>query len=536
MTKSLVRRILDGGSNLVKYGRVRRLDIPSHPLRSHLAPITERVRALRKDDAAQLRALLDAHEHDFLAAGHEVFLCFNFYHAGALEKAARYAERLDPSKIAKKEQAFVANILFEWRALQRMRAGNAPIEVAERSLSTSVDQERIRSLYLVASSLPHIVSGYTLRSDAIVGTLENSDAVDFVPVARPGFPMDRHDRLSMANNGGSSFATLDSERAYQGDLEIYLDGAIDSLERFARSNDIQLVHGVSNYRNGAIGLVLARKMGVPFIYEIRGLWEETADTKRKGWRHTERFEFERLFEKFLFREADGIFCINEAVRAELDDQRRSNVAVLPNCVRAELVREPVSRKAASDKLTIGYIGSILEYEGLDTLLGAMAVLRDEGLLVELDLYGRGQYAETLKQLAKSLKLQKQVRFHGLVEPDIVPSLYDRFDLCVFARKPYRVCELVTPLKPVEAMANGVPCLLSDVAPMREIAEDGSAIFVKAGDVMSLVGAIRDFAALTARDRLAIACKAKERVERHYTWESQEETVVDVYRKAFDERG
>lgn len=530
--KPWTRRVADAVRNLARHGRIHVTGSSAARMPSAIREISTKVRIERGRDARAVRRLLDEHESEFVERGQSRFLAFNYYHAGSLAKAAHYAEQLDPAELTDQERVFAANIAFEYRALQRLRSGRPPVAMPSTAVAPAATAGPTKSLYIAASSRPYIVSGYTSRSEALVTALQGCADFAVVPVTRPGFPADRRDAREAAEDGaGHAFETLPADALFQGDLEEYLSGALDTLEPRARDLGITLVHGVSNHRNGVIGLALARRLGLPFVYEVRGLWEETTDAKLAGWRDTERFEYERRSEAFLAREADGVLVINAPVRDELGLEAGGNVHILPNCVPEQSIVERSERNEGKG-LTIGYIGSVLEYEGLDDLVHAIAMVQQHGLDVRLDIYGRGGDRQRLSELAADLGA-RGVTCHGEVEPERIANLYAGFDLCVFPRKPHRVCQLVTPLKPFEAMANDVNVIVSDVAPMAFLAEEDAALSFAAGDARALADQIERFAAMTPRQRSAMRTKAREMLKRSFVWERQCGTIAETYRQAAD---
>ncbi|MCJ8191576.1 glycosyltransferase [Sphingomicrobium aestuariivivum] len=538
MAKPVAERIRDGARNLWRHGRLRAPEFylsrrqRAPRMSPALAAAAQEIRALRHRDAAAAGRLVDAHEAEFLAAGQDKFLAFAHFHAGRLERAAGLLDRIEAARLTDNEALLAGRVRSDWRSLEALREGRSPIPLAPRAVQGVAPEGPVRSLYLAATSLPFITSGYTSRSDALVRALLADARFDLHPATRPGFPEDRPDADPHAVAAETLFDRFDCTVDYRGDLHAYLDAALPRLVEAAGDRGHHLVHGVSNFRNGAIGLALARAIGLPFIYEVRGLWEETTDSKVAGWRNTERFEMERRFEQFLFAEAEGVLVINAQVRDTLAKGPRDNVRLLPNSIARERIRSTGDDADPGPPLRLGYIGSLVAYEGLDDVLDALAILAREGMDVRYDVYGDGKEREALEQRARALGLAEQVSFHGRVAPADVPTLYDRFDLCIFARKDRQVCRLVTPLKPIEAMANDTACLLSALPPLEDIASKEAALFCAPGEAASIAGAIARFAALTGPERARIRKAARSELAARFTWEAQCDVVADVYREAF----
>lgn len=534
MSKSIAKKIFDGSMNVFKYGRLHQFEHYPKSKNSSLNGVTERIREIRTKDVTELRALLQEYECQYIDEGHHKFLCFNYYHSGDLEKAAQFADKVSSKVTFRTDKIMLENIKFEWRALNLLRDGQPPVELDFRVKLEKRDPKNLRSLYIAASCLPFVLSGYTVRTNAIIQSIADGCLSAVVPLTRPGFPFDRPDLKDLGFDGDNSahFNHIDCKQSYRGDMNVYLQSILPDLEDFVKCQEIDIIHGVSNYRNGVIGLALARRLRLPFVYEIRGLWEETTAAKRSGWRDTMRYEYERRFEKFLYSEADGVLTINRQVRRLLEVSVRNNSELLPNCVPHKTIKSARVTKAKTRAVRLGYIGSILEYEGLDDLLTAVAKLKKMRYRMTLDIYGSGEFLAKLLCMAKQLNLKSIVKFHGQVAPERVADLYDGFDLCVFARKPYDVCKLVTPLKPIEAMANGVNCLVSDVPPMFDIAKFGGALTFEAGNVESLVNSLRRFCEMSHDERQFYVDEARNMIADNYTWERQALTISEVYKNSF----
>ena len=125
------------------------------------------------------------------------------------------------------------------------------------------------------------------------------------------------------------------------------------------------------------------------------------------------------------------------------------------------------------KIVIGYIGSFVEYEGLDLLLEAASELKKElGAFFRILLVGDGSIYEKLWRMSRFLAIEDIVTFTGRVPYEQVDRYYSLIDVVALPRLGLRVCELVSPLKPFEAMATGKVLITSDVEALSEIVEDG----------------------------------------------------------------
>jgi glycosyltransferase involved in cell wall biosynthesis len=139
---------------------------------------------------------------------------------------------------------------------------------------------------------------------------------------------------------------------------------------------------------------------------------------------------------------------------------------------------------------LGFIGSFYAYEGLDLLLAALPAILQQMPDVKVLLVGGGPQDAALKQQVMALDLKDRVVFTGRVPHAEVNRYYDLIDVLVYARHPMRLTELVTPLKPLEAMAQGRLMVASDVGGHKELIQDGkTGVLFRAGDTGDLAGKV-----------------------------------------------
>lgn len=356
--------------------------------------------------------------------------------------------------------------------------------------ATSHRKEDVSVAYVASSSQPWSVAGYAIRTHEMLTTMVRRD-VDITCFTRPGFPWDRPDILADPD-------ALESERLQVGDVtylhcqtpfveadpENYMQNAARILKDRIEAEGRTIVHAASNYRNGLPALIAARSLGLPFIYEVRGLWELTAASRRRGWEDTERFEYERQIERLIVREADLVFTITGAVRDELlagfgeDEVDAGRFQLLSNAIDPGAF-EPAARdeklaaklEIEAEDFVLVYAGSLLEYEGLDDVIDAVGLLRQRNIPAKLIVVGAGRAADELKRRAPELVACGAVTFQGKVKPDKIRSYLSLADAVPIVRKPFRVCELVSPLKPFEAMSMEKVVIVSDLQALGEIVRD-----------------------------------------------------------------
>jgi PEP-CTERM/exosortase A-associated glycosyltransferase len=304
-----------------------------------------------------------------------------------------------------------------------------------------------------------------------------------------------------------------------------------------------VLHAHSPVLNALPALWAGRRLGLPVVYEMRASWEDAAVDH--GTTHTGslRYRASRALETFALRSTPYITTICEGLRREIVARGvpARRVTVIPNAVDVEAFRpaapDPALRHALGldGSVVLGFAGSFYAYEGLDLLLDALALLGQGKRGVKLLLLGGGPQEAALREQAQRLGLRDRVIFTGRVHHGDVQRHYDLMDVLVYPRRSMRLTELVTPLKPLEAMAQGKVVLASDVGGHRELVRPGETGFLfPAGDAGALATALRD---VLARPDAWPAMRAAGRrfVEQERTWRLSVRRYADVYRAALGAR-
>ncbi|MBL8698827.1 MAG: glycosyltransferase, exosortase A system-associated [Alphaproteobacteria bacterium] len=309
------------------------------------------------------------------------------------------------------------------------------------------------------------------------------------------------------------------------------------IRAVAREVRPDVIHAHSPVLNAIPAWLVARLVGVPFVYEIRAFWEDAAVDHGSTVEGSARYRATRMIESFMIRRADAVMTICEGLRADIVgrgvDPRK--ITVIPNAVNVGDFT--VGRAADRDlkrslglegKQVLGFIGSFYAYEGLDVLLEAVERLKARRDDVAVLLVGGGPQDAALRAQAEKLGLHDLVRFTGRVPHAEVQRYYDLVDVLCYPRKPMRLTDLVTPLKPLEAMAQGRIVLASDVGGHRELIRDRDTGYLfAAGDPEALATAIDDV--LNARDAWdGMRVRARRFVEDERSWERSVAGYSPVY--------
>jgi glycosyltransferase involved in cell wall biosynthesis len=389
-----------------------------------------------------------------------------------------------------------------------------------------------RSLHVLAFSLPYSSNGYAIRSHALLQAL-NRGGWDTRIYTRPGFPGDsdaawRSQVLDKSCTvGGLSYNRLPLPSRLGITESMYLCAAAEAFKQVLIDEQPVVVHAGSNHMTALPALIAARELGVGFVYEIRGFWDITRASSDPGFSGSARHRRLRLLENLVCRHADRLLTLTGAMRDELirrgcDTDRirlapngADSAAAVSATARSELALSCGLRAGVP---VVGYIGSFVDYEGLDDLVAAAAMLRDRGVDFDLLLVGDGLMHESVLNTASRLDLADRLRAPGRVPAAQVPSYYALIDVCVYARKPWPVCEMVSPLKPCEAMANGKAVLASSVHALSEVVkhEETGLLFEK-GSIVALAAGLERLLG-DAPLRRVLGDAARKWVERERTWD------------------
>ena len=384
----------------------------------------------------------------------------------------------------------------------------------------------MRILHILDHSLP-LHSGYSFRTAAILRE-QRRLGWETLQLTTP-----RHGRVSqnVDDAGGWHF----HRTLFQPNAISRVPGAIYVQEMAATGRRIKelvgefepdLLHAHSPVLNALPALWVRRQCGIPVVYEVRALWEDAAvdhGTTREG---SLRYGASRALETFALRHADHITTICEGLREEIVGRGipRDRITVVPNAVDATQFRvggppDPELRAhlGLDGKTVIGFAGSFYAYEGLDLLIEATALLAPTRKNLRLLLVGGGLQEANLKAMVAERGLDGRVIFAGRVPHGEVQRYYDLIDVLAYPRHRMRLTEIVTPLKPLEAMAQGRMFVASDVGGHRELVRDGETGFLfPAGDAQALARALESVLERKA-DWPRMREQARRFVETDRTW-------------------
>ena len=394
----------------------------------------------------------------------------------------------------------------------------------------------LRVLHVLDHSIP-LHSGYTFRTLAIlreqrrlgwqtfhvtspkhVGASELEESVD-------GWDFHR----TPAAAGTSSVPGL-NEWALMRQLERRLTEVVEKVKP-------NILHAHSPVLNALPALRVGKRLGIPVVYEVRAFWEDAAVDHGSTSEGSLRYRLTRRLETHALHRAQHVFTICEGLRADIVARGISahKVTVIPNAVDTAAF-EPggtadaaLKTKLGLDGATVvGFIGSFYAYEGLDLLLDALPALLKSRPELRVLLVGGGPQDAALKAQAQRLGVAGQVVFTGRVPHAEVQRYYDLIDVLAYPRHSMRLTELVTPLKPLEAMAQGRLLVASDVGGHKELIRHGETGWLfNAGSASALADAL--LALLQQRERWPhLRAAGRQFVESQRNWARSVSHYVPAY--------
>jgi PEP-CTERM/exosortase A-associated glycosyltransferase len=395
-------------------------------------------------------------------------------------------------------------------------------------------------LHVVGHSSPHSQVGYTVRTDSIVRAQRAAGLEPHV-VTRLGFPWDQgvKDAAPFDVLGDVRYHRLRPAGRTPLRLDDRLAETVTAADRLAREIQPAVIHAASDYRNAAVALTLGEQLGVPVVYEVRGFWEETRLREQgEGAEARECYVLHRERELDCMRRVDHVVTLAEVMRRELVARgvEAERISVIPNGVDENAFSELERDEALAEHLGIrpgeqvlGYISSLSSYEGIEYLIAATARLRRAGRQVRCLIVGDGDVRAALEDQVEALGDPELAIFTGRVPHADVRSYYSLIDVFVVPRTAERVSQLVTPLKPYEAMANGRAVVASRVPALAEmVIDEVNGLTFHPEDDADLAAVVDGLLEQPAR-RQALGLSARTWVLANRTWSQNGAVYADLYR-------
>lgn len=471
-------------------------------------------------------ALLEAVAPDERGAGWSAAAARLAAHRGDLEEAARLAARHPRN-----------------RHLARRMAGERD---AFRGVASSLPAEtghtpaQGRVLHVLTNSLPHTGSGYAQRSHSILASLRDG-GFEVEAVTRPGYPVQIGVPWAAERDvvDGIAYQRLLPARLAQGQAA-RLQQHVELLAAHVRRTRPALLHTTTHFTNAVAVEAVARAFGIPWVYEVRGQLADTwAAVRGPEALESERYRLFQEREAEAARRADGVVTLGEGMRDRLlaAGVAEDAVVLCPNAVGGAFTAEPEDRDVArarlgwdvpEDAFVVGTVSSLVDYEGLDTLLRAAALLAPRRPELRVHIAGDGVARPGLQALAGRLGIAHLCSFPGRVARADARWHHAALDAFVVPRRDLPVTRSVTPMKTVEASATGRPVVASDLPALAELVDHGrTGLLVPAEDPAALADALARLAADPA-ERARLGAAGRQWALATRTWEANARRYRDLY--------
>jgi PEP-CTERM/exosortase A-associated glycosyltransferase len=323
-------------------------------------------------------------------------------------------------------------------------------------------------------------------------------------------------------------------------LMIALAGRIRQVVEIEKPD---LLHAHSPVLTALPALWVGRKVGIPVVYEIRAFWEDAAAARGTYGQDSWKYKLGRSLETWACRKADQVTVLSRGLKDDLTKRGISSekVSIVFNGVNADDFKactrdaEYFETWRLARKKVIGFIGSFFRYEGLDLLVRAVARLTATRSDIVLILVGGGEMEAQLQAQIKQLSLENKVVMAGSIPHDRIPGIYALVDVLAYPRYSTRLTELVTPLKPLEAMAMGKALVASDIGGHRELIRHGhTGLLFPPGNVTALAGELeRLLADQTLRQNLQK--QGCDWVCQEHSWDKTTAVYCDIYAAALGKK-
>ncbi|MGE0083149.1 MAG: TIGR04063 family PEP-CTERM/XrtA system glycosyltransferase [Desulfococcaceae bacterium] len=401
----------------------------------------------------------------------------------------------------------------------------------------------MKILHILDHSLP-LHSGYTFRSQNIF-LAQRSRGWEPVILTSPKHEESwkgewhwQEDIGDFTYYRSGAVASAPIPFAYESKLMLRLAKRIRQVADMEKPD---ILHAHSPVLNAIPALWVGRQMKIPVVYEIRAFWEDAAVDHGTYAENSWKYRLTRAIETWVCKKADHVAILchglkNDLIKRGIEAKKITPVfnAVNPeNFALCDPDEQFVQEWGLKNKKVIGFIGSFYRYEGLDLLVEAFSQIADLHPDAVLLLIGGGEMAKELKEKANLLNIGDKLIMPGRIDHEKIAGVYALIDILAYPRYSMRLTELVTPLKPLEAMAMGKAFIASDVGGHKELIRHNHTGFLfPAGNAKALAAGL-DRLLRDETLRTGLQTEGFRWVREHHTWEKTTSVYVPVYKNILD---
>ncbi|QKF94322.1 glycosyl transferase family 1 [Fadolivirus algeromassiliense] len=363
------------------------------------------------------------------------------------------------------------------------------LKIDTKTIKRKPDDETINILYLINSSIEYETNGYTVRTHNLLKNISD-DKFRVYAITKYGYPHERD--LTYHQNQINEEYNLDNviykkllnktDNMNDSNTIEYLKKYINQVIKLCIESNVKIIHACSNYLNGIVALYASKYLGIKCIYEVRNMVDEPLTVNRLDLVNSDMLKMMNLQEKNVLSNVDHIITVNNCLKEKLINNSliEENITIIENGVDTMLFvpnndyRMQLRNKYNINDNTpvIGYIGNLIQYEGIDTILKCIKLLKDQGINIKFVIGGDGSYKNEISNLIDSLKLNDNVIQIGKIEHRSVNKYYNMFDIVIYPRKISDFCNSKSSSKLLEAMLMEKPVIVSKSSGWSEIIIDG----------------------------------------------------------------
>lgn len=317
------------------------------------------------------------------------------------------------------------------------------------------------------------------------------------------------------------------------------------VKKIIKTYKIDLIHQYTQSSVGNYCLDISKKFNIPFIYSFRGISEAgmlaTINMRRLSNKKNIKFMYNKLKEEEteILKNSNFITTLSEPMKNVLVKRGidENKILIIPNSIDHTLLtkryeKDLKEKNLLNDCYVIGHFGHLREYEGIEILLKSLRIILNCGMKVKLLLIGSfvPRYVVYLKNIIKNENLEKNVIFIGRIPHNEIGKYYYIVDMIVIPRLDTYECRIVTPLKPIDAMAFKTLVVASDLPALRyTINPYETGILFKPSDPLDLSNKILECINNPIMCQKIVE-KAYNNVLKNFTWESVVPKYEEVYKK------
>lgn len=411
---------------------------------------------------------------------------------------------------------------------------NLAPHTAGAPFAPSAHTSPLRVLHLLQSSLPYKQTGYAFRSQALLECQQHA-GIKVLAVTPPWFGTPSapalHPSLDWWDEPVEGVPyrhlkwTMPDKPLVDHDLvEWYAELVLRVVEEFQP----MILHAHTGHFNALAALAVRSRCGLPVVYEVRNLWEDSLTANGVIRSDGEMYRYYRKIETDCMQHVDCVLTLCAAMETELRERGVSSIEITPHCIDSSLIQKAAPSTRWVNSPIVGFFGALNRYEGLDTLLNALALPICQTRQVHALIVGAGPCHAQLQDLAQSLGIAHRVRMLGAQPGLTVLGLYQRVDCVAIPRIASRVAQLVTPIKVLEALASGKPVIASRVAALTEVVVDRQTGLVFQPDcpeeLAQAIATLVDHPTLGQQ----LGAQARAYVTKRHNWPTMEQTYLRLY--------